>query len=78
MLKYLLSILILLAAIPVGLLLAKLTKDEKLIYKKYFPSFLWILAILSAIFYTLNIKIALALTFMFIVMFVWNKKGNKK
>ena len=74
MLKYILSILTLIAAIPVGLLLHKLTRDEKPIYKKYFPALLWLLAILSAIFYTLNTKIALTLTFMFIVMFTWHKQ----
>jgi len=71
MIEYFLLIL----AIPLGLLLAKLTKHEKSTYSKspYFPLFLWILAILAAIFYTLNKIIALTLTFIFIMVFAWNK-----
>jgi len=67
-----LSIIVLILAIPLGLLLASLTKDEKSIYKKYFPTLLWIIAILAAIFYTLNLQIALTLTFIFITILVWN------
>jgi len=70
----LLSILILLASIPLALILANLTKDEKPIYKKYFIPLLWILAILTAIFFTLNTQIALSLAFMFILVFVWRLK----
>jgi len=72
MTQIILSILLLISAIPLGLLLKFLTKKEKPIYKKYFSPLLWILAILSAIFYTINIQIALPLTFIFIFVFVWN------
>ncbi len=72
-LQIILSILIILSAIPLGLLLSYLTKDEKPIYKKYFPALLWILAILAAIFYTLNILTALSLTFAFLLILVWLK-----
>jgi len=73
MLKTILSIIILIAAIPIGMLLAKLTKDEKPIYKKYFPPMLWIIAIAAAVFYTLNITAALTLTFIFIIILSWYK-----
>jgi len=67
--------LILILAIPLGIMLANTTKDEKQIYSKspYFPILLWILAILAATFFTLNKQIALTLTFIFITTFVWNK-----
>lgn len=65
----------LILAIPLAFLLASVTKDEKEIYSKspYFPILLWILAIAAAIFYTLNKQIALALTFIFLTTFIWNK-----
>jgi hypothetical protein len=71
MIKYLALIL----AIPLGLALASVTKDEKQIYSKppYFPIILWALAIAAAIFYTLDKQIALTLTFIFITTFTWNR-----
>ena len=65
----------LILAIPLGLLFAKITSDEKEIYSKspYFPIILWGLAIAASIFYTLNEQIALTLTFIFIMVFTWNK-----
>ena len=73
MLKTIISIIILALAIPTGTLLAKSTKDEKPIYKKYFPPMLWIIAIATAVFYTLNLTAALTLTFIFVVVLVWWK-----
>ncbi|MCK4650379.1 hypothetical protein KAT36_04060 [Candidatus Pacearchaeota archaeon] len=71
MIEYLTLIL----AIPLGLALATITKDEKQIYSRiqYFPVILWILALATAIFYTINKQIALTLTFIFITIFTWNK-----
>ena len=71
MIEYLTLIL----AIPLGWALAKVTEDEKEIYSKvpYFPTMLWILAIATATFYTINKQIALTLTFIFITTFIWNK-----
>lgn len=65
----------LLLAIPLGIVLAKLTKDEKEIYSKiqYFPLILLKLAMGAAIFYTINKQIALTLTFVFITVLIWNK-----
>lgn len=62
-------------AIPLGIILAKLTKDEKEIYSKapYFPVFLWIIAITASIFFTIDKMIALVLTFIFIMIFFWNQ-----
>jgi len=62
-----------LLAIPLGIALAKTTKDEKPIYTKYFPSILWILAIAATTFYTLDKTIALTLTFTFITTLTWHK-----
>ena len=73
MLKTALSIVILLIAIPTGILLAKATKDEKTIYKKYFPPILWIIAIAAAVFYTIDLTAALTLTFIFMVVLSWWK-----
>jgi len=69
MLQYLTLIL----TIPLGIALAKITKDEKPIYKKYFPVILWLLAITSAIFFTINKTIALTLTFTFLTTLTWHK-----
>ncbi len=71
-LQILLSILVLIFGIPTGLLLASITKQEKSIYKKYFPVILWILAILAGVFYTLNFFVGLVLSFIFIVVLFWN------
>ena len=67
--------LLLLFAVPLGFLLTRVTKDEKRIYAKspYFPVFLWILAFVATIYYTLDRQIALTLTFIFITTFVWNR-----
>jgi hypothetical protein len=71
----LIELLLFFLAIPLGLFLASLTKDEKNIYSKapYFPIILWILAILSAVFLTLDKTIAKTLIFVFITVLVWNK-----
>lgn len=67
--------LLLILAIPLGLLLAGITRDEKVIYSKapYFPIFLWILAFVTVIYYSLDRQVALTLTFVFITTFVWNR-----
>lgn len=71
MIEYLTLIL----TIPVGLLLAKITKDEKKIYsqKLYFPTILWILAIIASITYFFDKTSSLTLTFIFLTTFIWNK-----
>lgn len=76
--ELILSIIVLLLSIPTGLWLQKLTRDEKPIYKKYFPIILWILAILTAIFYTIEIKTALTLNFMFLTILIWLKADELK
>ena len=65
----------LIIAIPLGLALAQLTKDEKQIYSKppYFPVILWVLAIATATAYSLDKTTALTLTFIFITTLVWQK-----
>jgi len=62
-------------AIPLGFVLAKLTKDEKEIYSKtrYFPFISFVLAIASVIFFAIDKQIALTLTFIFLTIFVWNR-----
>ena len=67
--------LILILAVPLGFVLASITKDEKQIYSKvpYFPIILWILIFATAIFYSINEQVALTLTFIFLMTFVWNK-----
>jgi len=65
----------LLIAIPLGFLLAAATRDEKNIYSRipYFPIMVWILALLGAIFLTLNKTVGLTLAFMFLTTLVWWK-----
>jgi len=65
----------LLFAIPIGIVLAKLTTHEKEIYKKkqYFPAILIFLAILALGTYTFDKQLSLTLTFILITTFVWNK-----
>lgn len=73
-LKAILALIVLCLSYPIALILAKYTKDEKNLYKKYFPELLWILVILAAIFYTLDLTIALTLTFMFLIILFWKKR----
>ncbi len=63
-------------AIPLGLGLARLTRDEKEIYSRvqYFPAILWGLAILAAVFLTLDRVIGLPLVFMFLTTLIWAKR----
>lgn len=67
--------LILVLSVPLGLALAKITKEEKSIYTKpiYFPTIIWVLAFLSAVFLTLNKPLGLSLLFSFLTVFVWWK-----
>jgi hypothetical protein len=65
------EILILLSAIPCGLLGAYLTNYERKIYNQYFQPIIWTLLVISAIYYTLDIKIALTTTFMIIMLLTW-------
>ena len=73
MLKTAPYIITLITALPIGYLLAKLTKDEKSIYKKYFPPLLWIIAITAAVFYTINLTVAITLSFIFLIILNWWK-----
>jgi len=65
----------LILALPLGILLAKLTCHEKNIYKNpiYFPTIIWVLAVLSAIFLTLDKLIGITLLFVFLATLVWWK-----
>ncbi|MFA5484790.1 MAG: hypothetical protein WC260_00860 [Candidatus Pacearchaeota archaeon] len=67
-----LIILVLLCAMPLGLILSLITKDEKEIYKKYFYTIKWILLIFTAIFLTTNKIYALSTTFILITILFWN------
>jgi hypothetical protein len=63
----------LLLSIPLGVILSKLTNREKNIFLKpiYFPTILWVLIVLAAIFLTLDKLIGLSLLFIFFTAFVW-------
>ena len=71
MIEYLFLIL----ALPLGFLLAGLTKYEEKIYskKQYFPLILVILAILAVVTFSIDKNIFLTATFMFITTLVWLK-----
>jgi len=67
--------LILLLAIPFGIIAANVTRFEKNIYSKspYFPFFIWVLAILTAVFLTLDKTAGLSFAFMLILAVTWLK-----
>ena len=67
-----LIILILLCAIPLGLILSLITKDEKEIYTKYFYTIKWILLILTAFFLTTNKTYTLSTSFILITILFWD------
>lgn len=71
--------LVMFLAIPFGMLLAKLTKHEKNIYSNmiYFSTMLWILAILAAIFLTLDKTTGMSLLFTFLTTYVWFIQSKK-
>jgi len=73
MIEYLIAFLVLVCSYPAAMLLHKLTKDEKNIYGEYFPAFLWILAILTAVFLAINIQISFSTGFLFLTIFFWNR-----
>ncbi|MFH0711905.1 MAG: hypothetical protein V1889_02235 [archaeon] len=64
-------------AIPLGIILAKTTKDEKQIYKKYFPKILIILAILTITSLipptSYHLPPTIYFLFLFITTLVWHK-----
>jgi len=64
-----------LLAVPLGFVLAKLTSDEKEIYSKrmYFPTVLVLLAILSLVFFKIDMVVSATSAFMFVTVFVWGK-----
>ncbi len=65
----------LILAIPLGILCAKTTLDEKKIYFKeiYFPTAIKILAILTAAFISQNKQLALTSAFLLITLYTWNR-----
>jgi hypothetical protein len=67
---------VLLFSIPMGILLARITKWEKNIYTKpqYFPTIVWVLAIFCAIFLTVDKVIGMSLLFTFLTVLVWWKE----
>jgi hypothetical protein len=71
MIEYFLLIL----AVPLGYILAKLTQDESPIYTKkiYFPTLQKILLILLAITISQDQQLFLTSTFLLITLYIWNK-----
>jgi hypothetical protein len=67
------DILLLLIAIPTGIFGAYLSKTEEEIFnqKQYFPTMIICLTILAFIFYFIDTKIALVLTFILITIISW-------
>jgi hypothetical protein len=64
---------VLLFAIPLGILCAKVTRDEKKIYlrRQYFPSMIWIVAILAAVFLSLDKVVGFSLVFITLMIGFW-------
>jgi len=69
------EILILVLAIPVGYLLAYLTRDELVEGRKWFKLVMLLSAISAVVFLIFNITISLTLGFMFIVSWISLKKS---
>lgn len=67
-----LIVFLLLCAMPLGLILSIVTKDEKQIYTKYFYSLEWFLLIATAVFLTINKIYAITCGFLVILIFFWN------
>jgi hypothetical protein len=69
-----LILIVLLLAIPAGLLCRHLTKDEKNIYSnwQYFPLLKLVFFILAGIFYFFDLVVALSFTFGFIMLLAWD------
>jgi DNA-directed RNA polymerase subunit M/transcription elongation factor TFIIS len=72
------TILILLTAPLTGYILNSLTKDEKNLIKYYFPTLFIILAITSAILYSINLQYALTTTYIAITTFTWLQLTKEK
>jgi len=69
------SLILILCAIPLGIFAKSLTKDEKKIYckKQYFPTIILITSISILIFYFINIIIAKTLLFITLLILFWKK-----
>ena len=76
MLQTLYITLIMITSIPLGLFLAKYLKEEHPITKAYFVPILWILAIVSAIFLTINLTYALTTIYLFFMILSWHWLGK--
>jgi hypothetical protein len=75
MIKEALSLIIILMAIPAGILLSNLTKDEKKLYRPYFPLLIILFAIFSALSFLIKkYEIALTFAFMLLLILVWYKR----
>lgn len=66
-----LSVTFLFSAPLVGFLLQKLTVDENDLVLFYFPSLLWLLAVVASVFLTLNLFYAFVLIYFFVMMLIW-------
>jgi len=70
------SILILATSLPIAYILHFLTKDETNLTNFYFPPLLWILALTSAILFSVHVQYALTTTHMFLTILIWHKLNN--
>jgi hypothetical protein len=66
-------------SVPLGLILAKVTGWEKNIYCKqqYFPTMIWVFAILFAVFIFVDRAIGYTFLFMFLMTFTWLKVSER-
>lgn len=73
------DLLLLLTAIPTGMLGAYLSKSEEEIFnrKQYFPTMIIVLTILATISYFMNTKTAFVLTFILITILSWKISAKK-
>jgi hypothetical protein len=82
MLEILLSILVLVLAVPFALLVERYTGDEIPSYQFLFRPMLWFLVLMAALFYSINLVAALTFTFAFIFVLTikikTGMKNNKK
>ncbi len=65
--------LIILLAIPLGILARKLTKDEKDLYEKYFLIIIPVIFLSAVIFAFLDRQTFLTLVFIFLMLVSWDR-----
>ncbi len=76
MLVIIFTTLLMITSIPLGFLLSRILHWEKPITDAYFPPILWVLAIASAVFLSIELLYALTTIYLFFMILTWRKVGK--